>query len=362
MAVEIIDTLKAKNNGDFPVAEANDLKGGWQTVQTMEELRALTTSKKSEGMVVTVTSIDMRYILKNGEWVLYKGGSSVHIGPNQPSPEENDLWINPEGDNIELPLEPENPVVVELRNTIKAQNDKINRLELLVRRIIDGGTYTNKPSDNIDTIATRAVIQVRRGNHADIPSNLDVGEFGLSLDTRDLYIGTGNGNIQINPTKNIFEDKIYLYSENKTKYKLSISNDGYMNITKEITKEIVPPIVDKGYKVSINSSQNIATNGDNIQIQIVVENTSKIKSVSLNMYDNLLDNNMNVHITDIHNLIYPKSTDNNSLFNNKNSNSVLLMAGERMTITYVLNINNNVRKDIVHNILGTEHKINIIRG
>lgn len=53
----------------------------------------------------------------------------------------------------------------------------------------DAGAYT-------DTDETEKLLKARRGNHADIPI-LEHGEFGLSLDTKQLYIGMSDGNMPI---------------------------------------------------------------------------------------------------------------------------------------------------------------------
>lgn len=53
----------------------------------------------------------------------------------------------------------------------------------------DAGAYT-------DTDEAEKLLKARRGNHADIPT-LEQGEFGLSLDTKQLYIGMADGNMPV---------------------------------------------------------------------------------------------------------------------------------------------------------------------
>lgn len=48
-------------------------------------------------------------------------------------------------------------------------------------------------------------IRVRRGLKKDLPS-LEAGEYGLSLDTKEIYIGTDSGNLHINKTNSFFID------------------------------------------------------------------------------------------------------------------------------------------------------------
>lgn len=59
MAVQVADTMKAKNNLDFPVVESQDIKGGIHCVKNVEERDALLTSSKIEaGMLVYVAGAE----------------------------------------------------------------------------------------------------------------------------------------------------------------------------------------------------------------------------------------------------------------------------------------------------------------
>ena len=53
--IEIISQLKPKNNRNFPLADVNDLKGGYIQVDTIAEMEAfLLTTKLKEGMLCYV--------------------------------------------------------------------------------------------------------------------------------------------------------------------------------------------------------------------------------------------------------------------------------------------------------------------
>lgn len=59
MAVQVADTMKAKNNLDFPVVESQDIKGGVHCVATIAERDALLeTSKIEAGMLVYVATVE----------------------------------------------------------------------------------------------------------------------------------------------------------------------------------------------------------------------------------------------------------------------------------------------------------------
>jgi hypothetical protein len=53
--IELISQLKPKNNGNFPIADVNDLKGGYIQVDTIAEMQTfLYTNKLKEGMLCYV--------------------------------------------------------------------------------------------------------------------------------------------------------------------------------------------------------------------------------------------------------------------------------------------------------------------
>ena len=55
--IELISQLVPKNNGNFPLADVNDLKGGYIQVDTIAEMEAfLLTTKLKEGMLCYVKS------------------------------------------------------------------------------------------------------------------------------------------------------------------------------------------------------------------------------------------------------------------------------------------------------------------
>ena len=56
--LEIIGQIKPKNNNSFPIADVNDLKGGYIQVDTVSEMNAfLSTNKVKEGMLCYVKTV-----------------------------------------------------------------------------------------------------------------------------------------------------------------------------------------------------------------------------------------------------------------------------------------------------------------
>ena len=52
--IELIGQLKPKNNGNFPIADVNDLRGGYIQLEEYIELSSLPEGKLREGMLAYV--------------------------------------------------------------------------------------------------------------------------------------------------------------------------------------------------------------------------------------------------------------------------------------------------------------------
>ena len=78
MAIEIIDTLGQKNNGEFPLVDSNDIKGGFYQVDTVNERDLIPSVRRKEGMLCYVKN-DKVYQLVGGigneYWVVFNAGS-----------------------------------------------------------------------------------------------------------------------------------------------------------------------------------------------------------------------------------------------------------------------------------------------
>lgn len=82
MPLGVIDTLKPQNGQSFPVVEANDVKGGYHHVETLEQLDTIPITCKQEGMTCYVESEHVTFILIDNTWqqtdlLLRKASTSV---------------------------------------------------------------------------------------------------------------------------------------------------------------------------------------------------------------------------------------------------------------------------------------------
>lgn len=74
--IEVIGQLKPKNNSNFPIADVNDLKGGYIQVDTVTEMQEfLKTTKLKEGMLCYVkeaSDTEHMYQYQSGQWNIWK--------------------------------------------------------------------------------------------------------------------------------------------------------------------------------------------------------------------------------------------------------------------------------------------------
>lgn len=83
MPLNIIDTLKPQNGQTFPVADSNDIKGGYHQVSSLEDRDNIVSELRSEGMTCYVISESKSYQLVGGilntDWVEMTTDISIPI-------------------------------------------------------------------------------------------------------------------------------------------------------------------------------------------------------------------------------------------------------------------------------------------
>lgn len=89
MAIEIIDELRQKNNGQFPVVDANNIKGGYYQVQTLAERDAIPMARRKIGMLCFCETGEdeaenQLYQWTGSEWVIASlGGGGIESVQSQ---------------------------------------------------------------------------------------------------------------------------------------------------------------------------------------------------------------------------------------------------------------------------------------
>lgn len=156
MAIWLIDTLKQKNNGKFPLIDSNDVRGGFYQADSITERNSIPTERRKEGMFCWVSTLKIVYQLvdgiENSNWTEFKSSSSsidgyahIWIGKEPPT-DLSMLWLDTNSDGI---LEDETDI-----DTVNKLLTKINEMEntiaLLVKRIsaLEEGVIITPPSDD----------------------------------------------------------------------------------------------------------------------------------------------------------------------------------------------------------------------
>ena len=171
MAIEIIGTLKQKNNGEFGLIDSNDIIGGFYQADTLDERNSIPFTRRKEGMFCWVGSnVNKVFQLVGGTtndcWIEFKSGSSSsgggttidgysHIWVGDTPPEDtNMIWLDTRSDGIlddETDIETVNKLISrigELENTVSLL---IKRVAYLEQNgvVIPGGGNTGDTSENV---------------------------------------------------------------------------------------------------------------------------------------------------------------------------------------------------------------------
>ena len=170
MAIEIISTLKQKNNGEFGLIDSNDIIGGFYQADTLDERNSIPFTRRKEGMFCWVgRNVNKVFQLVGGItndcWIEFKSGSSdsggttidgySHIWVGDTPPEDtNMIWLDTRSDGIlddETDIETVNKLISrigELENTVSLL---IKRVAYLEQNgvVIPGGGNTGDTSENI---------------------------------------------------------------------------------------------------------------------------------------------------------------------------------------------------------------------
>lgn len=172
MAIEIIGTLKQKNNGEFGLIDSNDVIGGFYQTDTLDERNSIPSTRRKEGMFCWVGgNVNKVFQLVGGItndcWIEFKSGSSdgggtiidgySHIWVGDTPPEDtNMIWLDTRSDGIlddETDIETVNKLISrigELENTVSLLIKRVAYLEQNGVVIPGGGGgNTGDTSENI---------------------------------------------------------------------------------------------------------------------------------------------------------------------------------------------------------------------
>ncbi|WP_304576816.1 purple acid phosphatase family protein [Romboutsia ilealis] len=142
MAIEIIDKIKQKNNGQFPIVDSNDIQGGYYQVTTMSERDAIPEQRRKNGMLCYVENDATRqhvYQLENGRWVkpTFTATNAVYVGEHEPG-DKSVLWVDSKDEDANAVLG-DNQIINEFAKTVDRLNEKIKDIHYAFTKDLDAG-------------------------------------------------------------------------------------------------------------------------------------------------------------------------------------------------------------------------------
>ena len=140
MAIELISTVKPKNNGTFPIVEANDIKGGYYSVESIEIRDTIPEGRRMPGMLCYVWR-DKIYKLQDDlvtweEFVVGTGeggggsvtSNGIWIGTSEPPNDSYVLWIDTSDESLDESFS--SLVINEFKSILTSLSNRIIKLEL----------------------------------------------------------------------------------------------------------------------------------------------------------------------------------------------------------------------------------------
>ena len=234
MSVNIIDTLKQMNGGEFPIVDSNDVSGGYYQVGTVEEMNAIPDRRKKIGMLCFVEEQSKIYqwigsendtsekddsdnTLPKRGWIEFKiGGSELDVYFGELEPEDGlgdeTIWFN-SIDFIQFEYE-DNPINKEIKSSINMMNKKLASLESRTLEL---------EMERFDLFLASSSGSIT--NHTDLLMALrDIGTRSYNLEIRVVYLKTEGGSDGANTDKIIPSDD---------------TPNGLMKSTKELINKIL---------------------------------------------------------------------------------------------------------------------------
>ena len=187
MAIELISTVKPKNGGQFPIVEANDVKGGYYSVESIEVRDSIPDGRRMPGMLCYVWG-DKIYKLGDDlrTWKTFtvdggSGGSGTEVGSNgiwigtsEPPDDTFVLWIDTRDEGIDESFS--SSVINEFKSILNSLTNRIVQLESDVSYLME----------------------LTGGDNPDIPDIPDIPVIPPTPTTNDTLLVNENGFMLIN--------------------------------------------------------------------------------------------------------------------------------------------------------------------
>ena len=164
MAIELISTVKPKNNGQFPIVEANDIKGGYYSVESIEVRDSIPDGRRMPGMLCYVWRDKIYKLgddLRTWDTFTVNGGSGTEVGSNgiwigtsEPPDDTFVLWIDTRDEGIDESFS--SSVINEFKSILNSLTNRIVQLESDVSYLMEltGGDNPDIPDIPVDPTPT----------------------------------------------------------------------------------------------------------------------------------------------------------------------------------------------------------------
>lgn len=159
MAIELISTVKPKNNGQFPIVEANDIKGGYYSVESIEVRDSIPDGRRMPGMLCYVWRDKIYKLgddLRTWDTFTVNGGSGTEVGSNgiwigtsEPPDDTFVLWIDTRDEGIDESFS--SSVINEFKSILNSLTNRIVQLESDVSYLMEltGGDNPDIPDNPV---------------------------------------------------------------------------------------------------------------------------------------------------------------------------------------------------------------------
>lgn len=286
---------------------------GDKIFQTLEERDTFPEDKLYIGFSCFVVDVMKPYIYKgDGEWIC-TFSNAVYIG-NETPPDESMLWVNNEDEEISASLNSD--VLKLLAKAIKEVKDIADEANYAIKYELDAGYFNDllpgedpdnpgEPDPNAPDLPNGAAgtvnkIILKRGLKQDL-EDLNEGELAFCIDTEELYIGNkglkkllakvggvGGGS----GSQNVTGEYVELIAPNKSKYRVTVNDDGDLIAYNSIVDTAEPPalsengrfkglLINKVYGGGHRNSNTTPCSHGFIELYNNTENTYNLKGLSI---------------------------------------------------------------------------------
>lgn len=238
---------------------------------------------------------------------------AIHLGNEEPD-NGNVLWIDDEEDDVNIQIPPGSDIYNAIQDAIRNINSKLEEVDYALSYKLDAGYIGDKfPGEEENLIlktsseneeetpnipkeeasGTCNTICIKRGYKRDL-KNIFEGELIFCLDTDELFIGGTHGALKLLAKAggssggsggggNISSNYVELLSNSKNAYRLTVSDDGHLQIFRNIVDTAPTPSITEPGRFKGLQIHQIFSGGNSL------ENKSPVSHGFIELYNSTLN-------------------------------------------------------------------------